>query len=68
MFAYSQRDKTHAARHLPDDVQPEVKQRRLAEARRRGLPCARVAKGREGLTSAPRLGVIDPCCCAGRGR
>lgn len=31
MFAYSERGKTHAARHLPDDVPPAVKQRRLAE-------------------------------------
>ena len=31
MFAYSERDLTFAARKLPDDVPPEVKQRRLAE-------------------------------------
>eukprot|EP00899_Mesostigma_viride_P021881 jgi/Mesvir1/29695/Mv00929-RA.1 len=31
MFAYSRRDKTHAARHLEDDVPEEVKQRRLRE-------------------------------------
>ena len=31
MFAYSPRDKTAAARHLADDVPPDVKQRRLAE-------------------------------------
>eukprot|EP00697_Spironema_sp_BW2_P000174 gnl/Spiro4/10238_TR5441_c0_g1_i1.p1 gnl/Spiro4/10238_TR5441_c0_g1~~gnl/Spiro4/10238_TR5441_c0_g1_i1.p1 ORF type:complete len:673 (+),score=103.06 gnl/Spiro4/10238_TR5441_c0_g1_i1:115-2133(+) len=31
MFAYSKRDKTHAARHFQDDVPPEVKQRRLQE-------------------------------------
>jgi tRNA A37 methylthiotransferase MiaB len=31
MFAYSKRDKTHAARHLEDDVPADVKQRRLAE-------------------------------------
>ncbi|CAD7700704.1 unnamed protein product [Ostreobium quekettii] len=31
MFAYSQRDKTHAARHLEDDVPQPVKARRLAE-------------------------------------
>ena len=31
MFAYSRRDKTHAARHLEDDVPPETKQRRLEE-------------------------------------
>ncbi|KAK9798141.1 hypothetical protein WJX73_007483 [Symbiochloris irregularis] len=32
LFAYSQRDRTTAARHLQDDVAPEVKDRRLAEA------------------------------------
>lgn len=32
LFAYSERAKTAAARHLPDDVPPDVKQRRLAEA------------------------------------
>lgn len=32
IFAYSQRDRTHAARHLADDVLPEVKSRRLQEA------------------------------------
>jgi tRNA-2-methylthio-N6-dimethylallyladenosine synthase len=31
-FAYSEREGTHAARRLPDDVPAEVKQRRLAEA------------------------------------
>ena len=31
MFAYSRRDKTHAAKHLVDDVLPDVKQRRLTE-------------------------------------
>ena len=31
LFAYSRRDKTAAARHLADDVPPDVKQRRLAE-------------------------------------
>ena len=31
MFAYSERDLTFAAKKLPDDVSPEVKQRRLAE-------------------------------------
>ena len=31
MFAYSEREKTHAARHLPDDVPAEVKSRRLQE-------------------------------------
>jgi tRNA-2-methylthio-N6-dimethylallyladenosine synthase len=31
MFAYSERDLTQAAKKLPDDVTPEVKQRRLAE-------------------------------------
>jgi tRNA-2-methylthio-N6-dimethylallyladenosine synthase len=31
MFAYSERDLTFAAKKLPDDVPPEVKQRRLAE-------------------------------------
>jgi tRNA-2-methylthio-N6-dimethylallyladenosine synthase len=31
MFAYSERDLTFAARKLPDDVVPAVKQRRLAE-------------------------------------
>lgn len=31
MFAYSMRDKTHAARTYVDDVHPDVKQRRLAE-------------------------------------
>jgi tRNA A37 methylthiotransferase MiaB len=31
MFAYSERDKTPAARHQADDVPPLVKQRRLAE-------------------------------------
>jgi tRNA-2-methylthio-N6-dimethylallyladenosine synthase len=31
MFAYSERDLTFAARKLPDDVPPAVKQRRLAE-------------------------------------
>jgi tRNA-2-methylthio-N6-dimethylallyladenosine synthase len=30
-FAYSEREGTHAARRLPDDIPPEVKQRRLAE-------------------------------------
>ena len=32
LFAYSRRDKTHAARHLEDDVPAEVKKRRLNEA------------------------------------
>lgn len=32
LFAYSQRDKTHAARHLPDDVPEAVKAARLQEA------------------------------------
>ncbi|KAK9848481.1 hypothetical protein WJX84_012363 [Apatococcus fuscideae] len=31
MFAYSQRTKTFASRHLPDDVPPDVKTRRLTE-------------------------------------
>jgi len=31
MFAYSERDLTFAAKKLPDDVTPEIKQRRLAE-------------------------------------
>jgi tRNA-2-methylthio-N6-dimethylallyladenosine synthase len=31
MFAYSERDLTFAARKLPDDVSPDIKQRRLAE-------------------------------------
>jgi tRNA-2-methylthio-N6-dimethylallyladenosine synthase len=31
MFAYSERDLTFAAKKLPDDVPPEIKQRRLAE-------------------------------------
>ena len=31
MFAYSERDLTFAARRLPDDVSPDVKQRRLSE-------------------------------------
>ena len=31
MFAYSKRDKTHAARHFEDDVPASVKQRRLEE-------------------------------------
>jgi len=31
MFAYSERDLTFAAKRLPDDVAPAVKQRRLAE-------------------------------------
>jgi tRNA-2-methylthio-N6-dimethylallyladenosine synthase len=31
MFAYSEREGTPAARSLPDDVAPEVKQRRLAQ-------------------------------------
>jgi tRNA-2-methylthio-N6-dimethylallyladenosine synthase len=31
MFAYSERDLTFAAKKLPDDVAPQVKQRRLAE-------------------------------------
>jgi tRNA-2-methylthio-N6-dimethylallyladenosine synthase len=31
MFAYSERDLTFAAKKLPDDVSPELKQRRLAE-------------------------------------
>eukprot|EP00873_Tetraselmis_striata_P009339 jgi/Tetstr1/429603/TSEL_019501.t1 len=42
MFAYSRRDKTHAARHLEDDVPAEVKQRRLAEV---------IEVFREGLTA-----------------
>jgi tRNA A37 methylthiotransferase MiaB len=32
LFAYSDRERTHAARHYVDDVPPEVKKRRLAEA------------------------------------
>jgi tRNA-2-methylthio-N6-dimethylallyladenosine synthase len=31
MFAYSERDLTFAAKKLPDDIPPAVKQRRLAE-------------------------------------
>ena len=31
MFAYSERDLTYAAKKLPDDVAPAIKQRRLAE-------------------------------------
>lgn len=31
MFAYSEREKTHAARHLADDVPADVKSRRLQE-------------------------------------
>ena len=31
MFAYSEREKTHASRHLQDDVPAEVKSRRLQE-------------------------------------
>lgn len=31
MFAYSEREKTHAARHLPDDVPADIKSRRLQE-------------------------------------
>ena len=32
LFAYSERDGTHAARRMPDDVPAEVKQQRLAQA------------------------------------
>jgi tRNA A37 methylthiotransferase MiaB len=32
LFAYSRREQTHAARHYEDDVAPEVKSQRLAEA------------------------------------
>lgn len=32
LFAYSDRERTHAARHYVDDVPPETKKRRLAEA------------------------------------
>jgi tRNA A37 methylthiotransferase MiaB len=32
LFAYSRREKTHAARRYEDDVPPEVKRRRLQEA------------------------------------
>lgn len=32
IFAYSDRERTHAARHYRDDVPPDVKKRRLAEA------------------------------------
>jgi hypothetical protein len=31
IFAYSQRDKTYAARHFPDDVPADVKSQRLAD-------------------------------------
>ena len=31
MFAYSERDLTYAAKRLPDDIAPEIKQRRLSE-------------------------------------
>lgn len=31
MFAYSEREKTHAAKHLQDDVPADVKSRRLQE-------------------------------------
>lgn len=32
LFSYSERAKTYASRHLPDDVPEDVKRRRLAEA------------------------------------
>eukprot|EP00892_Ulva_mutabilis_P003032 jgi/Ulvmu1/1272/UM109_0070.1 len=32
LFAYSDRERTHAARHYKDDVPPEVKKQRLSEA------------------------------------
>lgn len=32
LFSYSERAKTYASRHLPDDVPDDVKRRRLAEA------------------------------------
>jgi hypothetical protein len=32
LFSYSERAKTYASRHLPDDVPKDVKRRRLAEA------------------------------------
>lgn len=32
LFSYSERAKTYASRHLPDDVPDDVKKRRLAEA------------------------------------
>jgi tRNA A37 methylthiotransferase MiaB len=32
LFSYSERGKTYASRHLPDDVPDDVKRRRLAEA------------------------------------
>ena len=31
LFAYSDRERTYAARHLPDDVLPDAKKRRLAQ-------------------------------------
>jgi tRNA-2-methylthio-N6-dimethylallyladenosine synthase len=31
MFSYSEREMTYASRHIPDDVTPEVKKRRLRE-------------------------------------
>lgn len=45
LFAYSDRERTHAARHYQDDVPPAVKKRRLAEA---------MAVFREGVTSRRR--------------
>ncbi len=56
MFAYSRRDKTSAARHLADDVPPDVKQRRLEEVRwaRRTRGGARAAAERSAAAAAAR--------------
>lgn len=57
MFAYSDRERTHAARHYVDDVAPDAKKRRLAEALevfRAGVTAKR--KGLVGSRQLVRLG------------
>ena len=62
MFAYSEREKTHAARHLQDDVPAEVKSRRLQEiiaAFREGqLKQFQAEVGRTHLVGPPLLWLI----------
>lgn len=69
LFAYSRRDKTHAARHYADDVPQPVKDRRLQEVRLNTVLYYFMCAQCRGLTAAVdaslhsrRSGVVSISC------
>jgi len=65
MFAYSKRDKTHAARHLDDDVPEATKSRRLQEVIDTFRRIA-VEKNRQEETGAVHLVLVEGLSTKGR--